>query len=109
MAKTKKSIIKDIKKIISEWGVFGSGEVEQGGETYSPCVNSMGNLVALAEYFNIDDVQVNVYNPSGFSSDAIDDYRVAYEDLPKDVLEEISTLCEQYEAEQLKTEKRISD
>ena len=109
MAKTKKSIIKDIKKIISEWGSFGSGEVEQGGETYSPCVNSMGGLVALAEYFKIDGVDVNVYEPESISSDSIHEYEVEYEDLPKDVLEEILTLCEQYEAEQLKTEKRISD
>ena len=109
MAKTKKSIIKDIKKIISEWGSFGSGEVEQGGETYSPCVNSMGGLVALAEYFTANKVKVNVYEPKSISSDAMHDYEVQYEDLPKDVLEEILTLCEQYEADQLKTEKRISD
>lgn len=109
MAATKKFIIKKIKAIISEWGAFGSGEVEQGGETYSPCVNSMGGLVALAEYFKANEVEVNVYEPESISSDSMHDYKVAYEDLPKDVLEEILFLCEQYEADQLKTEKRISD
>ena len=109
MAATKKSIIKKIKKIITEFGVFGVGEVEQGGETYSPCINSMGNLVSLAEYFNNNDVEVNVYDSSSFSSDEISSYTVSYEDLPLSVLEEILELCEQYEVDQLKTEKRISN
>jgi hypothetical protein len=106
----KPTIIKHIQRIIEEWGAFGSGEVEGSlGETYSPCVNSMGNLVALAENFYSDDVEVNVYNPSGFSSDPIDTYNVSYEDLGKDVLLEILTLAEQYEADQLKTEKRCAN
>jgi hypothetical protein len=106
----KPTIIKHIKRIIEEWGAFGSGEVEGSlGETYSPCVNSMGGLVALAEYFNLNEVEVNIYQPSGFSSDPIDSYTVSYEDLSKDALEEILTLAEQYEADQIKTEKRCSN
>jgi hypothetical protein len=65
--------------------------------------------VGLAEYFKQQGVQVNVYMPSGFSSDPEDEYDVDYEDLDKDVLEEILILCEEYEADQLKTEKRISN
>jgi hypothetical protein len=36
-------------------------------------------------------------------------YTVSYEDLSKDALEEILTLAEQYEADQIKTEKRCSN
>lgn len=104
----KRTIIKNIKRIISKYGAFGSGEVEQGGETYSPCVNSMGNLVALAEYFS-DDVEVSVYDPTSSSSDSIDSYNVDYEELSKDVLEEILTIAELYEVDQEKTLKRISN
>ena len=64
MARKKTSVIRKIQRIIEEWGSFGSGEVEVGGETNSPCVNTMGNMVALAEYFNKDEVEVNVYDPS---------------------------------------------
>lgn len=106
MAKTKKSIIKDIKKIISEWGTFSIGEVEFGD---SPCINSMGDLVALAEYFNYNSVDIRVYDSGSGDCDSIHEYEIEYEDLPKDVLEEILFICEQYETDQLKTEKRISD
>jgi hypothetical protein len=102
----KKSIIKRIKKIINE---FGSFDVNEIGAEISPCVGTLGNYVGLAEYFKPTNVQVNVYMPSGFSSDPEDEYDVDYEDLDKDILEEILILCEEYEAEQLKTEKRISN
>jgi hypothetical protein len=96
----KEQIIEEIKGIIENHGSFGSGEVEQAGGSYSPCVNEMGNLVALAEYFNGTGVEVNVYNPNSFSSDPIDDYELTYEELEKDVLEEILDLCEQYKESQ---------
>lgn len=106
----KKKIIKRIQRIIQEWGAFGSGEVEGSmGETYSPCVNSMGCAVALAEYFKLNEVDVNVYNSDSFSCDPIHTYTEVYWNLSKDVLEDILNLCEQYDAIQYKTEKRISD
>jgi hypothetical protein len=106
----KRTIIKRIQKIIQEWGAFGSGEVEGSlGETYSPCVNSMGGLVGLAEYFKLNEVEVNVYEPESFSSDPIHTYTEAYENLSKDALEDILNLCEQYDAIQYKTQKRISN
>ena len=102
----KRTVIKNIKKIINKFGAFDVNEI--GAET-SPCVGELGNYVGLAEYFKPTGVQVNVYMPSGFSSDPEDEYDVDYEDLDKDILEEILILCEEYEAEQLKTEKRISN
>ena len=106
----KRTIIKLIKNIIEERGAFGSNEVENSmGETYSPCVNSMGNLVGLAEYFDYYTVEVNVYDTSSSSSDSMYDYKEIYANLPKDVLLEILDLCEQYDVIQHKTEKRISN
>jgi hypothetical protein len=96
----KEQIIEEIKKIIVEVGGFGIGEVEEDGISYSPCVNEMGNFVALAEEFNLNEVEVNVYDPNSFSSDPIDDYTLTYEELDKDVLEEILALCEQYKESQ---------
>jgi len=106
----KRTIIKRIRTIITEWGSFSSGEVEGSlGEAYSPCVNSMGNLVALAEYFNLNEVEVNVYDSNSFSSDPIDDYTVTYEELSKDVLLEILNIVAAYDVDQHKTQKRISN
>ena len=106
----KPTIIKNIKRIIEKWGAFGSGEVECSlGETYSPCVNSMGGLVALAEYFNLNEVEVNVYDPESFSSDAMHTYTVSYEDLSKDALEEILDLCDQYDVNNFKTKQRCEN
>ena len=100
----KEEIIKKIKEIIAEFGGFYVGEIEAQGI----CVNEMGNFVAIAEGF-FKEVEVNVYEPSSFSSDSVDDYTLTYEELSKDVLEEILFLCEHYEADQLKTEKRIAN
>ena len=102
----KRTIIKSIKKIINE---FGSFDVNEIGDETSPCVGELGNYVGLAEYFKPTSVQVNVYVGCGFSSDPEDEYDIRYEDLDKDVLEEILMLAEMWEADQLKTEKRISN
>jgi len=102
----KKTIIKRIKSIIENYGTFNIGEVD-GADGI--CVSEMGNLVALAECFNSTDIAVNIYDPTGFSSDAIDDYELTYEELSKEVLEEILTIAELYEVDQEKTLKRISN
>lgn len=89
----KENIIKKIKEIIAEFGGFGVGEVEAD---CSPCVGSLGNMISLAEDFNLNGVDVNVYNSSGFSSDPIDDYTLTYEELDRDVLVEILLLCDKF-------------
>jgi hypothetical protein len=91
----KEQIIEEIKKIIAEVGGFYTGEIEADGI----CVNEMGNFVAIAEGF-FSEIEVNVYEPSSFSSDSIDDYTLTYEELDKDVLDEILALCEQYKESQ---------
>ena len=104
----KKTIIKRIKSIIENYGTFGLGEVD-GADGIGICVNEMGNLIALAEYFNGTTIEVNVYNPDSFSSDPIDDYELTYEELSKDVLESILFVAELYETDQEKTLKRCAN
>ena len=102
----KKTIIKRIKTIIENYGTFNIGEVE-GADGI--CVNEMGNLVALAEYFNGTTIEVNVYDPNSFSSDPISDYELTYEELDKDTLEQILFVAELFETDQEKTLKRCAN
>jgi hypothetical protein len=102
----KKKIIKRIKSIIENYGTFNIGEVV-GADGI--CVNEMGNLVALVEYFNGTTVEVEVYETSSFSSDSISSYELTYEELDKDTLEQILFIAEMYETDQEKTLKRISN
>ena len=95
----KKTIIKSIRKIITEFGGFYVGEVGEM-EAQGICVNEMGNFVAIAEGFFKGEIEVNVYEPRSFSSDSVDDYTLTYEELSNDVLEEILSLCEQYKESQ---------
>ena len=103
----KRTITKIIKTIIENYGTFNIGEID--GETYGICVNEMGSLVALIEGFNENDVEVNIYDPTGFSSDPIDTYNLKYEELSKDVLTEVLFIVEMYETDQEKTLKRCSN
>ncbi len=101
-----RTIIKRIKNIILNYGTFNIGEVD-GADGI--CVNEMGNLVALAEYFNLDFVEIQVYEPSSFSSDPISDYELTYEELSKETLEQILFVAELYETDQEKTIKRCAN
>ena len=102
----KEKIIKQIKSIIEKHETFSIGEVEGANGI---CVNGMGNLVAVAEYFNGTTIDVNIYDANSFSSDPIDDYELTYEELDKEILEQILFVAELYEADQEKTLKRISN
>jgi len=103
----KTELIKRITEILKDFGCFSIGELEF--ETPGIQVGSLGNFVGLAEYFTEDYCEVNVYEPSSFSSDPIDTYEEKWENLSEDVLSEIHFVCEQYEAEALRLEKRISN
>lgn len=104
----KKTIIKRIKSIIENYGTFSIGEVESA-DGIGICVNEMGDLVALAEYFNGTTIEVNIYDPNSFSSDPISDYELKYEELTKATLEEILFVAELYETDQEKTIKRCAN
>ncbi len=98
----KQTLINKILAIIKEHGKFGISDVED--ETI--CISTMGDLTAEADFFCKEDVQVKIYRPSGVSSDAITSYYVEYEELEKDVLEEILRVAENYAVECDKTFKR---
>ena len=102
----KRTIIKRIKTIIENYGTFNIGEVD-GADGI--CVNEMGELVALAEYFNGTTIEVNIYDPNSFSSDPISDYELTYEELSKKLLEEILSVAELFEVDQEKTIKRCAN
>jgi hypothetical protein len=103
----KQVIIKSIKNTLGVEGCFSVGELD--GEDQSITIGTLGNYVGLIEYFTEDYVEVNVYEPRSTSSDAIDSYTLFYEDLEEDILGDVLLLCEQWEAQNIKTEKRISD
>ncbi len=69
----------------------------------------MGGLLALAEYFNLDNVEIEVYDTTSFDDNSVHSYKENYEDLSTEVLDDIRIICEFYEVDQLKTEKRISN
>jgi hypothetical protein len=98
--------IERITNILKVNGCFSIGELE--GEN-SILVGTLGNYVGLGEYFTEDYVEVNVYEPRSSSSDAIDTYEESYYDLNENVLDDVLLLCEQWEAECIRTEKRICD
>lgn len=86
----KKEVIEEIKEIISEYGGFGTGEVQA---SYSPSVpNQKGNLVHLIEYFNQDNVDVKVYN----DEIEVDSYTLTYKELDQENLEYILELAQAY-------------
>lgn len=86
----KKEVIEQIKEIISEYGGFSTGEVQA---SYSPSVpNQKGNLVHLVEYFNQDDVDVEVYD----DEIEVDSYTLTYEELDQENLEYILELAQAY-------------
>jgi hypothetical protein len=99
-------IIKRITSILSIYGCFSIGELE--GEN-NILIGTLGNYVGLGEYFTEDYIEVSVYEPRSSSSDAIDTYEESYWLLNENVLGDVLLLCEQWEAESIRTEKRISD
>lgn len=99
----KRTIIKKIKAIIKEHGDFTTAEINAES---SPCVYSKKGRNELCESFNYDKVEVVTYDSN---DEEIDSDDVLYEDLKKDVLEEILFLAEIWEAESLQTEKRCSN
>jgi hypothetical protein len=104
----KKNTISYIKKLIKENGSFSISEFD--GVACLPAVNEMGKLVALAEHFYEDKVEVNIYEPNSFSSDPISEpYYLPYEELSLELLAEIEELCDYKDAENFKTQKRISN
>lgn len=86
---TKNELLKKIKKVLSEYGSFSTGEVEAD---CSPSIVSKGNLVHLVEYFKEDFAEVVVYDDEV----TIDEYKLSYKDMERDTLVHIAELCDAY-------------
>lgn len=97
----KRSIIKKIKTIIEKHGSFTIADVE--GES-SPLIVSMGNSCVLAERFDSTVTGVMYAHDTEMGENEYE-----YDELPKDVLEEILSIAENYETDQEKTLKRMSN
>ena len=102
----KLELVQRITDILKVNGCFSIGELE--GEN-SILIGTLGNYVGLGEYFTEDYVEVNVYEPRSSSSDPIDTYEESYWGIDENVLGDVLLLCEQWEAECVRTEKRISN
>jgi len=103
MATHKKTLIKQIKNIISKYGSFTTADVEADS---SPVIASLGkHTFQLAETFNLHKVTAITYV---HDTESDEDY-ISYEDLNRDVLAEILFLAEIHEAQEIQTEKRISN
>lgn len=98
------TLIKDMKKkidktlaIIAEFGEFTVAEVEAD---HSPSFPSKGRLTHLVETFRTDGCEVFVYDPKSFSSDEIDQYDIAYEEIEEEQMDYILELAEKHKANQ---------
>jgi len=96
----KRTIIKKIKAIIKEFGDFTTADVSAES---SPSVASLGGTNQLAESFNYDKAEIVTYDRN---DEEIDSDNILYEDLKKDVLEEILALAEDWEVTCLQDEDR---
>lgn len=67
--------------------------------------NLNGRLCSLVEEFLEDRVRIITYDDEMI----INESDVDYEELSDDLIDEITTIIEDYEAEQIQTQKRISD
>ena len=97
---TKKAIIKKIQAIIKEHGSFTTADVMADS---SPSVGALKGINQLAESFYFDNAEIVTYDRN---DDEIDSERMDYEEMKKDVLEEILALAETHEAESLQDEDR---
>lgn len=100
----KAELIEKIQDIIKEWGSFSTFDINADSDVSIPVI---GNHIHLANIFNFDTVNVEVYEDGG--DNEIDSYDLSYYDMDVETLNEILTYCENWEADNLQTEKRISN
>lgn len=94
--------LQNIKRIVNTFGSFTIADLE--GDS-SPLINSMGkDNVQLAERFYDKGVDAITYV---HETEVSDDF-IEYENLDDVVIDEINTLAENYEADCIQTNKRIS-
>ena len=99
----KRTLIKSIRNIISEFGSFKINEVEFENSILLKSIKK--DHVLMIEGLDNKGVQVTEY----VHETEVDTFNVDYEDLSKDVLEEVFRVCENYQVDNEKTQKRISN
>lgn len=93
--------LQNIKRIVNTFGSFTIADLE--GDS-SPLINSMGkDNVQLAERFYDKGVDAITYV---HETEVSDDF-IEYENLNDDVIDEINTLAENYEADCIQKNNRI--
>lgn len=102
--KQKKEIISQIRNIIENYGSFTTFDVDAES---SPVIGTLGSAFMLAENFELNGVDGYLYLNGDENERDIE--FILYENLSIDCLDDILSLAERYEAEEMKTEKRISD
>jgi hypothetical protein len=95
--------IDDIKRILGEWGMTTTAEMElESSPVYH---NTNGSVCALIEEFTQSYVRVVTYNDELI----IDESDVEYEELSDELISEIHTIMEQYDIAQNKLHDSIRD
>lgn len=102
--KQKKEIISQIRTIIENYGSFTTFDVDADS---SPIIGTLGSAFMLAEHFELNGVDGYLYLNGDENERDIE--FILYENLSLDCLEEILSLAQSYEAEEMKTKKRISN
>lgn len=95
--------IKDIKRILGDWGMTSTAELEL--ESSPVFHNTNGKVCALVEEFTQDYVRVVTYNDELI----IAEEDVEYEELSDDLISEIHSIMEQYDVAQNKLYDSIKD
>ena len=89
----REQILSEIKEIITDYGTFGTGEIEA---PYSPSVpNQKGNLIHSLFYFNLKYAEVLVWSEA--LEQEVDDYSLPYNELDTETLAEILELCQAWQ------------
>jgi len=97
----KQEMINECKRIIGDWGSVNTAERQLD---CSPCVRSVGNgkqnVSDLIERFDVDGVEVVVYN----DEIEVTSYDLKYEDLDDDILDEVYNILDIYDIEMKNSE-----
>ena len=91
----KSELINRITNIVKEYGGFSVGEIEE--ETGGVVVSELGKFGGIAEYFNEDYSDIKIYDPTSFSSDEVDSFKMKYDEMDENMLQEILLICEKWE------------
>jgi hypothetical protein len=97
----KNKLIDDIQKIVKEFGSFSTADISADCDVSIP---TNGNHIHLANIFNYDDAEVEVYEDGG--DNEIDSYSLSYRDMEIEQLQEVFEFAQQWEAECLQDEDR---